>query len=79
MKIDGGAIEFFQSIPDDILAKIQAYFAIGVKSVWLVMPAFESITVYISMTDFKLFDTKRDTEVIDKTLDIRLPLQKIFN
>jgi hypothetical protein len=31
------------------------------------------------MTDFKLFDTKRDTEVIDKTLDIRLPLQKIFN
>jgi Uma2 family endonuclease len=67
-----------QSI-DDILAKIQAYFAMGVKSVWLVMPAFESITVYISMTDFKLFDTKRDTEVIDKNLDIRLPLQKIFN
>ena len=25
MKIDGGAIEFFQSIPDDILAKIAQY------------------------------------------------------
>ena len=25
MKIDGGAVEFFQSIPDDILAKIAQY------------------------------------------------------
>ena len=25
MKIDGSAIEFFQSIPDDILAKIAQY------------------------------------------------------
>jgi len=25
MKIDGGAIEFFQSIPDDVLAKIAQY------------------------------------------------------
>ena len=25
MRIDGGAIEFFQSIPDDILAKIAQY------------------------------------------------------
>ena len=25
MKINGGAIEFFQSIPDDILAKIAQY------------------------------------------------------
>lgn len=25
MKIDGGAIEFFESIPDDVLAKIAQY------------------------------------------------------
>ena len=25
MKIDGGAIEFFQSIPDDVLARIAQY------------------------------------------------------
>ena len=25
MKIDGGAIEFFSSIPDDVLAKIAEY------------------------------------------------------
>jgi len=25
MKIDGGAIEFFNSIPDDVLAKIAEY------------------------------------------------------
>ena len=25
MRIDGGAIEFFQSIPDDVLAKIAQY------------------------------------------------------
>jgi Uma2 family endonuclease len=67
---------------DDLIAKIQAYFALGIQSCWLVMPTLESIIVYASITDFKHFDPKRDIEVIieviDEVLDIRMPLKKFF-
>jgi Uma2 family endonuclease len=66
-----------QSI-DDILSKFKVYFALGIKSCWLVTPAFESITVYSGFRNFKLFDVRRDAEVIDDVLDIHLPLGKIF-
>jgi Uma2 family endonuclease len=64
---------------EELLAKIQAYFALGIKSCWLVIPAFTSVIVYASGSpdDFKNFD-KRDAEVVDEVLDIRVPLQKIF-
>jgi Uma2 family endonuclease len=62
---------------DDILAKFTAYFALGVKSCWLVMPAVKSIAVYSQPNDFKNFDMN-DSEVIDEVIDIHLPLQKIF-
>jgi len=60
---------------NDILTKFEGYFALGVKSCWLVMPAIQSITVY-SQTSHKTFAD--DGEVVDKVLDIRLPLQKVF-
>lgn len=65
---------------DDILAKFEAYFTLGVKSCWLVTPVLESITVYSQTLDnFKPFEISRsDTEVIDEVLDIRLPLVKVF-
>jgi Uma2 family endonuclease len=64
---------------DDILNKFKAYFALNVQSCWLVIPILESITVYSQRIDnFKLFEAKGDTEVIDEGLDIRLPLQNIF-
>jgi Uma2 family endonuclease len=65
---------------DDILAKFEAYFALEVKSCWLVTPVLESITVYFQTLDnFKPFEISRsDTEVIDEVLDIRLPLVKVF-
>ena len=66
-----------QSI-DDILSKFKAYFALGIKSCWLVTPAFEAITVYSEFKNFKLFDVRRDAEVIDEVLDIHLPLGKLF-
>jgi Uma2 family endonuclease len=62
---------------DDILTKFKAYFALCVKSCWLVMPAIRSITVYSAIDQFIPFDMK-DTEVIDENLDIRLPIQKVF-
>ncbi|MEN8221266.1 MAG: Uma2 family endonuclease [Pseudomonadota bacterium] len=62
----------------ELSAKLNAYFALGVKSYWLVLPMNESITVYSSPTQFELFGTK-DTEVIDEVMDIRLPIKEIFD
>ena len=62
---------------NDIIAKFQAYFALGIKSCWLVMPAIESITVYPKLDQHKTFDIN-DSEMIDEIMDIRLSIQKIF-
>ncbi len=62
---------------DDIIVKFQAYFALGVKSCWLVIPATESITIYSQPHQYKTFGTEA-TEVIDEIMDIRLPIKKVF-
>jgi Uma2 family endonuclease len=62
---------------NDILTKFQAYFALNVKSCWLVIPANESITVYSTLDNLKLFDIG-DVEVIDEVINIRLPIHQIF-
>ena len=62
---------------DDIVTKFKAYFALGIKSCWLVIPANESVTVYSKPGDFVSFGTK-EAEVVDEIMDIRLPIQKIF-
>lgn len=64
---------------NELLMKFDAYFALGVKSCWLVMPSLEEIKVYSQQGSNKTFDMQRDTEVIDEVLDIRLPIQKIFD
>ncbi len=65
-----------QSI-DEILAKFEAYFALSIKSCWLVAPSLETVTVYANMADYKSFGT-HESEVIDEVMDIHLPIQKIF-
>ncbi|MDM8557765.1 Uma2 family endonuclease [Candidatus Parabeggiatoa sp. HSG14] len=62
---------------DDIVTKFKAYFALDIKSCWLVIPANESVTVYSKPGDFVSFGTK-EAEVVDETMDIHLPIQKIF-
>jgi hypothetical protein len=61
----------------EIIAKFDVFFALGVKSCWLVVPATESITVYSAPNDFKTFGTE-EAEIIDGRMDIRLPIDKIF-
>jgi len=65
-----------QSI-NELLRKFDAFFALGIKSCWLVIPSLEVVKVF-SQDSHKNFDIQHDTEVIDETIDIRLPLQKIF-
>ncbi|EDN65307.1 protein containing DUF820 [Beggiatoa sp. PS] len=61
---------------EEILAKFKAYFALGIKSCWLIIPATEVIAIY-SPQSFESFGSK-DTKIIDKTLDIHLSIQKIW-
>lgn len=63
---------------DDIVKKFKAYFAFGIKSCWLVTPTIQVVTVYSQLDNFKTFDTQHENEVIDKVLDIHLPLPQIF-
>ncbi len=58
--------------------KIHAYFDLGVKSCWLVIPDVQLISVYTKLGQFKNFDVQHDTEVIDEVMDIHLPIAKIF-
>jgi Uma2 family endonuclease len=62
---------------DDIVAKFQVYFALGVKSCWLVAPEIEVVTIYSSISNFTSF-AKADAELIDEILNIQLPIGKIF-
>ncbi len=57
--------------------KIHAYFDLGVKSCWLVIPDVQLITVYEKSGQFKNFDMN-DTEVVDEVMDIHLPIAKVF-
>ena len=61
----------------DLVKKIKVYFALGVKSCWLVMPSIEVINVY-SQTGKRTFGIDSH-EMIDEVMDIRLPIQKIFD
>ncbi|RKZ92886.1 MAG: hypothetical protein DRR19_02940 [Candidatus Parabeggiatoa sp. nov. 1] len=62
---------------EEILAKFDAYFALGVKSCWLVEPSVDVLHVYSQPDQHKTFDMG-DNEVINELMDIRLPLSQIF-
>jgi Uma2 family endonuclease len=67
-----------QAIPE-LLRKIKAYFALGVKSCWLVMPALEQVRVFSHhLRQYQNFDINHNETVEDKVMDIQLPVQKIF-
>ena len=59
----------------DILQKFKVYFALGVKSCWLVEPAIEVVTVYATIDKRKNFIADK---VFDEVLDINLPVVDIF-
>lgn len=64
----------------DLKEKIKAYFFLGVKSCWLVIPEVEIVTVYSSIDQFNNFNFRGgDTEVIDEVLKLRVPLANMFN
>jgi Uma2 family endonuclease len=62
---------------NELLNKMEAFFALGVKSCWLAMPSLEVVRVFSQPLCYKDFNMN-DMEVIDDVMDIRLPIQKVF-
>ena len=60
----------------EILQKFRVYFALGVQSCWLVDPATGIIAVYATLDQHKIFS---EGEVVDEVLNLRLPMDEIFN
>ncbi|HAI70157.1 MAG TPA: hypothetical protein DCM38_12075 [Gammaproteobacteria bacterium] len=56
--------------------KVKAYFALDVKSCWLVLPSLSTIYVFSPPHRYRVFPP--DTELVDETMDIHLPIQKVF-
>ena len=62
-----------------ILQKFRAYFAMGVKSCWLVEPNLKTIVVYQGQLRQKRSYVANDGgEVEDSILKVKMPLAKIF-
>lgn len=59
----------------EILEKFEVYFALGVKSCWLVDPTTEIVAVYSALDQHQPFSTG---EIIDDRVGIRIPLAEIF-
>lgn len=61
----------------EIVAKFERYFDAGVQSCWLVMPIFQTISVYTNIRQFKFFTA--DTVLTDPKTGIELTLSEVFS
>jgi Uma2 family endonuclease len=59
-----------------LLNKTNEYFAFGVKSCWVVLPALKSIYVFSAPNQFEVYS--HGEELVDTHLDIRMPIDEIF-
>jgi Uma2 family endonuclease len=62
---------------DYLIRKINAYFELGVKSCWLVIPSLDEVRVFSQPRAYKSFDLNR-TEIVDEVMDISMPIAKVF-
>ena len=59
----------------EIVEKIDAYFALGIRSCWLIDPTTAIVVVYTTLENRKIFTAG---EVVDDIIGIRLPFDEIF-
>ena len=60
-----------------LVRKIKAYFSLGVKSCWLVMPSLDEIRVFSKPDSYKTF-ALNNSDLLDDVMDIHLSIPKIF-
>lgn len=72
------AIEILSTrqIIDDLIDRFEIYFNNGIRSCWLVEPAIEAITVYSSLSEYRTYGSG---DAVDEKMNIRLPIQMIFD
>ncbi len=72
-----GVIEILspRQFMESILDKFKLYFTAGVQSCWLVIPNLRLISIYSNIKTYQMF---YEGEIVDETLNIRLPLNRIF-
>jgi Uma2 family endonuclease len=58
-----------------ILNKFRVYFALGVRSCWLVEPAIGVVAVYHDLDNPRTFSSG---EIVDEVVEIRLSVEEIF-
>ena len=61
---------------NDLIKKISRYFNAGVKSCWLVSPAFQAIYVYSEIGKYQFFNT--GMTLTDPATGIELSLNEVF-
>lgn len=59
-----------------LVDKFRVYFALGIRSCWLVYPYAEAIAVYHTPDEFTLY---AQGELVDEVTGVRIPLQEIFS
>jgi Uma2 family endonuclease len=60
-----------------LLRKTKAYFELGVKSSWLVIPPLDEVRVFSQPHSYKSFDLNH-TEIVDEVMEIHLPIAEVF-
>jgi Uma2 family endonuclease len=61
---------------DEMVEKVHRYFGFGVKSCWIIVPAWQAVLVYENESHYTFFH--KNMIVKDKVLNIKIPIQKIF-
>lgn len=60
-----------------LISNFPPYFALGIKTVWLVVPIFQTIYVFDAPRSYQTF-TLTNPILRDSILDIEIDLQKVF-
>lgn len=65
---------------EDILDKVEEYFAAGVRLVWIVAPPHEKVYVYTSPKNITVLESKSDDALSAEVLlpGFTLPLKELF-
>lgn len=61
---------------EEMVSKAKTYFAFGVKSCWIVLPAVQGVFVYDRPGRYEFFHG--DDTLRDETLGVELPLAAVF-
>lgn len=66
----------FRQFPSSLVEKFGAYFALGIKSCWLVDPVTRTVHVYSAPDQWRSFSVEE--ELVDEVLGVRLAVAEVF-